>query len=131
MRKLLAVAASLLVLTACGGSDGSSGDSDSPTIKTSEPTGGDSDAGTGVPDIVFPPGAEVEEMAPGITQYTVRNSTVDLAKLYWENYFKAIGFTKYNEASASVFYEKGSLKMQATYAQFDADVRGTVKVLSQ
>jgi hypothetical protein len=132
MKKLIAAAAAMLVLAACGGSDGDSGDSDTPTTATSEPAdSGDSDAGAGVPDIAYPPGAEVEELAPGITQYTVANSTTDDAKAYWETYFEGIGFEKYNEASASVFYKKGSVKMQATYAQFDADVKGTVKVLSK
>ncbi|MEO6605294.1 MAG: hypothetical protein ABIN55_06745 [Aeromicrobium sp.] len=134
MKKLLVVAAALLVLAACGGSDGvsdaSSGDGGTP-VKTSEPAGGDTNTDSGVPEITYPPGAEVEEMAPGLTQYTVRNSTVDLAKLYWDAYFPAIGFEKYQEASASSFYKKGSAKMQATWAQFDADVRGTVKVLSK
>lgn len=131
MKKLLVVAASLLVLAGCGGSDGGSEDGGSPTTATSEPATGDSDAGSGVPDIAFPPGAEVEELAPGFTQYTAVSTTVDAMKTYWEGYFESIGFTKYNEANASVFYEKGTVKMQATYAQFDADVRGTVKVLSQ
>ena len=131
MKKFLVVAASLLVLTACGGSDGGSSDADTPTTAASEPARGDTDTDAGVPEIAYPPGAEVEEMATGITQYTVRNSTVDLAKLYWENYFKAIGFEKYNEASASIFVRKGSVQLQATYAQFDADVRGTLKVLSK
>lgn len=131
MKKLLVVAATLFALTACGGSDGSPGDGDKPAVGTSEPAGGGIDTDVGVPDIAYPPGAEVTEMGPGITQYTVRNSTVDLTKLYWDAYFPAIGFEKVQEASASSFYERGSLKMQATYAQFDADVRGTVKVLSK
>lgn len=132
MKKLIAVLAALMALAGCGGSDGDSGDSTTPTVSSSEPADtGDSDAGSGVPDIAYPPGAEVEELTPGITQYTVRSSTVDLAKLYWVGYFEAQGFEKYNEASASVFYKKGSVKLQATYAQFDADVRGTVKVLSK
>lgn len=131
MKKLVVVAAALLVLAACGGSDGDAGESDIPTIATSETAGGDPGAVAGVPAIAYPPGAEVEEMAPGLTQYTVRSSTVDLVKLYWDNYFRAIGFEKYQEASASGFYKKGSTKMQASYAQFDLDVRGTVKVLSK
>ncbi len=131
MKKLLAVAASVVVLTACGGTDAGSGADDTPTVSASEPAGGGSDAGSASTDFTYPPGAEVEELAPGITQYTVANSTTDLMKLYWENYFRGLGFEKYNEANASVFYEKGSTKVQATYAQFDLDVRGTVKVLSK
>ena len=116
MKKLVAVVASLLVLAACGGSDDPSpAASDTTTGATSTETPNSTTAsGGGVPDgFAYPPGAELTELAPKLIQYSVASTTVDDIK-----------------ANASVFYEKGALKMQATYAQFDADVKGTVKVLS-
>ncbi len=133
MKKLVAVVASLLVLAACGGSDDPSpAASDTTTGATSTETPNSTTAsGGGVPDgFAYPPGAELTELAPKLIQYSVASTTVDDIKAYWVTYFESQGFTKYNEANASVFYEKGALKMQATYAQFDADVKGTVKVLS-
>ncbi len=133
MRRLCVALVFLVALTGCGGS---SSDSDTSTPATPSGTPFTSDgevtSTTGLPDdFAFPPAAQLVPVTPHITQYQVKATTVADVKAYWEKYLPSIGFKKYNEASASVFYSKGSVKMQATYAQFNADVEGTVKVLTQ
>ncbi|MCW2801516.1 MAG: hypothetical protein JWQ70_2988 [Aeromicrobium sp.] len=133
MRRIGAALVFVLALAGCGGSSSDS-DGHSPTSTasaTATAPGGEVDSTQGLPkDFAFPPGAQVEPVTPHITQYLVKATTADKVKSYWESYFPSIGFKKYNEASASVFYSKGSVKAQATYAQFGADVQGTIKVLT-
>ena len=131
MRRLCIAVLFLVALTGCGGSSSGS-DATTATAASTPATGGEVDSTQGLPkDFAFPPGAQVEPVTPHITQFQVTATTVDAIKAYWEKYLPSIGFKKYNEASASVFYSRGSVKMQATYAQFGPDVRGTVKVLTR
>ena len=81
MKHLLALFACAFVRSSRGGS---SNDATNPDPASAAPDSTNAASiGSELPDnFAYPPGAEVEEMAPGITQHMVRETTVDLLKAY-------------------------------------------------
>jgi hypothetical protein len=122
-----------LTLAGCGGE--TSSNSPAPPASQSQTQGQPpaSDSGTGsdssgLDGITFPPGAVVTPLGTNQKQYAVTGMSLDDVKAFFESQMLGAGYVRAQEASASRFYDKGTKRIQVTWADMQGTIRGVVRV---
>lgn len=96
------------------------------TAATSAGSGADS---AGLDGITFPPGATVTDLGATSKQYAVTGMSLEQVKDFFEAELTGKGYVRAQELSASRFYDKGSHRIQVTWAELQGTIRGVVRVL--
>jgi hypothetical protein len=117
-------------LAGCG-SDAAPAGSPAPTAGPSSSAASQPPAAAdtaGLSGITFPPGATVTDLGTNQKQYEVTGMTLEAVKTFFEDQMISAGYVRAQEASASRFYDKGSKRIQITWADMQGTIRGVVRV---